>query len=225
MPKLERMSIREQVLKRIRSKEAGWVFTPSDFLELGSHYAIGMALGRLIRAGHIERIARGLYHRPGQHPKFGRMPPTPAAIVAAIARRDGATFRETGASAANKLQLSEQVPMRLAYETDGQSRRIEAGGMKIDLIHRRPNQIRRSTPVSQLVFSALRERRSVKGGRDEWERLGALLSEADKRKLLKDLPLAPAWMHQAIRAIAAERGREARTNLLEVGDPKKGRPR
>ena len=57
-------SIDSQILQRIRRRGAGYVFTPADFLDLGSRNAIDLALSRQARAGTIRKLARGLYDFP-----------------------------------------------------------------------------------------------------------------------------------------------------------------
>jgi len=67
-------SINNKVLSRIYCKKRGWVFTPVNFLDLGSRAAIDQILGRLARSGTIRRLARGLYDYPRKHPDFGDIP-------------------------------------------------------------------------------------------------------------------------------------------------------
>ncbi len=47
-----------QILDRIRLGGRGKVFTPKDFLVLGSG-AVDQALSRLVKAGDIQRLGRG----------------------------------------------------------------------------------------------------------------------------------------------------------------------
>lgn len=65
------------------------VFTPSDFLDLGTPHAVGMALSRMVRAGTLRRVARGLYDTPRNYPLLGELSPSADALVQAVARRDG----------------------------------------------------------------------------------------------------------------------------------------
>ena len=96
----------ERIANRIRREGEGWVFTPSDFLDLGSPQAVGMTLLRLAKAGTIRRLDRGLYDFPRSHPKLGLLHARPEAILAAITRRDGTEFQEHESYAANRLQLT-----------------------------------------------------------------------------------------------------------------------
>ncbi len=55
------------VLQRIASHGPGWVFTPSDFADLGTRTAVATALKRQKAAGQIRLLGRGLYDVPRQH--------------------------------------------------------------------------------------------------------------------------------------------------------------
>ena len=67
------MCLNEKILQRLKRAELGRVFTRSDFLDLGSTDAIGMALQRLLKAGKLRRVARGLYDMPRTHPLLGEL--------------------------------------------------------------------------------------------------------------------------------------------------------
>ena len=53
-------SIDSKILQRITDGAAGRVYTPMDFLDLGSRNAVDLALSRQARAGSIRTFARGL---------------------------------------------------------------------------------------------------------------------------------------------------------------------
>ena len=77
------MSVEDKILRRIRGKPVGWVFTPSHFLDQGSYGAVVLALKQICDRGRIRRLARGLYDNPKTHPKLGILTPTAEQIVAA----------------------------------------------------------------------------------------------------------------------------------------------
>ncbi len=54
------MAVSGQIKNRIHERGPGWVFMPSDFLDLGSPRTVGMALIRMDREGQVRRLARGL---------------------------------------------------------------------------------------------------------------------------------------------------------------------
>jgi predicted transcriptional regulator of viral defense system len=97
------------------------VLTPRDFLGLGSRAAVDQALSRLCRDGQLRRVGRGLYALPRRHPLFGELSVGSDAIAHALADRDALRLQPAGAYAANQLGLTEQVPMRLLFLTDGES--------------------------------------------------------------------------------------------------------
>lgn len=163
-----------------------------------------MALTRLVRKGKLRHLARGLYDVPRAHPVLGELLPKADDIAQAVARRDGATIQPAGAMAANLLHLSEQVPARAVYHTDGRSRTLQVGALTVRLKKKPTRQVRSPARMSSLVFAALH---SV--GRENLSptRVGHLrqtLSATDRKRLLKDLPLAPAWMHPILRKLAQD---------------------
>jgi len=70
-------SVANSVLKRIRVHGRGWVFTPRDFLALGTRRAVDRALVRLTQDKTIRRLAQGLYDYPRVHKKLGILAPNP----------------------------------------------------------------------------------------------------------------------------------------------------
>jgi hypothetical protein len=178
------------------------VHTPFDFLDLGSPHSVGMALMRLVRSGALRRLARGLYDVPRRHSLLGELQPTTDEIAQALSRRDGTFVQPAQAMAANLLNLSEQVPARAVYETDGPSRTVKVGSLTVQLKHRPPRQVRTASPMSNLVFAALRSVGKANVCEARVAHLRTTLSAKDRAALLKDLPLAPAWMHPHLRFIA-----------------------
>lgn len=200
------MTQSKRIERRIEKSGEGWVFTPADFLDLGSPQSVGMTLLRLAKRGRIRRIDRGLYDFPRRHPTLGLLHARPEAVLAAISRRDGTEFHEHEAQAANKLRLTEQVPGKLVYLTPGRSRTIKAGPVTLELQHRAPRKLTAPAPMSATVFAALRNLGKTHVTPARLHHLRALLEPTDRRKLLSDLTKAPAWMHPHLRAIATEEG-------------------
>lgn len=204
------MTKSRKIADRIRRKGAGWVFTPTDFLDLGSPQVVGMTLLRLARSGTIRRLDRGLYDAPKTSPILGQLHARPEAVLAAISRRDGTEFQEHESYAANRLRLTEQVPARAIYLTPGRSRTIKAGPLTIELRHRTPRKLTSPHTMSAMVFSALRNIGKNNVTSDRLVHLRELLKPADRRRLLRDLTKAPAWMHPHLRLIADEPRKKSR---------------
>ena len=98
-------SVSNQIMKRIRGKGRGWVFTPKHFVDLGTRASVDMALSRLASTGNIRRVGRGLYDYPVQHDKLGDLTPDPAKIARAISKQSGDKVAVSGASAANRFGI------------------------------------------------------------------------------------------------------------------------
>jgi len=121
------MSLSDSILHRLKRAEPDRVFTRSDFLDLGSTDAVGMAIQRLVKAGKMRHVGRGLYDIPRKNPLLGELSASSDAIAAAIARRDGIRLQPSEAASANLLNLSEQVPARIVYHTDRRQRTVKVG--------------------------------------------------------------------------------------------------
>lgn len=69
--------VTQRIVKMTRATP-GRVFTPFDFLDIGSPHSGGMALMRLTRSGELRRLARGLYDVPRTQPVLGELIPARA---------------------------------------------------------------------------------------------------------------------------------------------------
>jgi hypothetical protein len=216
------MTVSEQIIGRIERSRPGWVFTRYDLVDLGSPHAVGMVLIRLVRSGRIRRIARGLYDVPRTHRTLGVLAPSPETVAEAIARRDGAWIQPAEAMAANLLNLSEQVPAKIIYETDGPRRTIRVGRLEIQFVKRPPRRLRSAARMSNLLFSALRSLGQAHVTNERVVHLRKTLAVSDRRQLLKDLPSAPAWMHPFVRFIAEGQVPAARTRRRKTSRARKG---
>ena len=110
----------------------------------------------------------------------------------------------TGAYAANLLGLSTQVPMRIVYLTDGKGRKVEIGKRIIELKNTSPRNMATSGRVSGLVIQALRSMGKNHVDDTMVKILRRKLSDGDRKRLLKDIQYAPAWMGAIFRESAED---------------------
>jgi hypothetical protein len=197
-------SIDSKILVRIQRLGRGSVFVPSDFVDLGSREAVDLALHRLARKGTIRRLARGVYDFPKEHPVLGLLAPSADAVARALAGRDRTRLQPAGAYAANILGLSEQVPAKAVFLTDGPSRTVKIGLMTIQLRRTTPRNMEAAGRLSGLLMQALRELGEEHVTPERREHLKRTLPADKRRELIKDLRLAPAWMHPIFRELAEE---------------------
>ena len=149
-------SIDIQVRSQIYGHGRGWVFTPKHFQGIGSAAAIESALRRFKQAGVIRKLARGLYDYPVQHPVLGAVAPSADAVARALMGRDAIRLQPSGAYAANVLGLSEQVPSRIVFLTDGPSRKVKIGKQEIILKQTVPRNVAAAGRKSGTLIQALR---------------------------------------------------------------------
>lgn len=130
----------DKIMKRVSAHGRGkWVCTPKDFLDLGSREAVDQALSRLVRAGQLRRVGRGLYDMPRISGVLKRPAPVDLeAAIAAIQRRDGVRIMPDDLVAANQLGLTNAVPAKVCYLTDGHTRALKIDGRTV--------QFRRASP-------------------------------------------------------------------------------
>ena len=187
------------IARYIKSKPRGVLLFPDDFNHLGTPVAIRKALQRLREKGLIKKVAHGIYVRPKISELIGEVMPTAEDVAKGIARRDKIKLVPTGAYALNALGLSTQVPMNLVFLTDGAARTIKVGKRTIKLKRTTPKNLLAKGDISGLVIQALREIGKDKATEIEMQKIIMLLKKEDKKKLLHDLELAPAWIKEIMK--------------------------
>ena len=195
-------SIENRIVTRIQGKARGACFTPKTFLDLGSPEAVRIALHRLEKRGTIRRLDRGLYDFPKQHPTIGFLSPSPDAIAKALSERDASRLQPSGAYAANLLGLSEQVPARIVFLTDGPARHVRIGRQEIILKNTTTRNMTTAGRISGTVIQALRNIGARQIDKQHIAHLKQTLPTSDKACLKRDRIYAPGWMHRIIDAIA-----------------------
>lgn len=190
------------MIAAIQGRGRGSVFVPADFLEIGSREAVDVVLHRLAQKGTIRRLARGVYDYPKDHPKLGLLAPSAEAVARALAGRDRTRLQPAGAYAANALGLSEQVPAKAVFLTDGPARTVKIGPTTIQLRRTTPKNMETAGRLSGLLIQALRELGEEHITPERRQLLKRRIPASERRGLLKDLRLAPAWMHPIFRDLA-----------------------
>ncbi len=196
--------IEKSILKRVRGSGKGWCFTPTAFADLGGTAAVWTALHRLTQRGIIRRLAQGLYDFPRIHAELGMLSPDPEAVAQALARGRSIRLQPSGAYAANLLGLSEQVPARIVFLTDGTPRRIRVGNQEIVLRRTTPRNMATAGRISGTVIQALRYIGKDRITSAHRQSLLRRLSAADKQQLIKDRLYAPGWMRPLLEEISGE---------------------
>lgn len=195
----------DRIMKRVRGKGRGWVFTPKDFIDFGTRGAVDMALSRLIQTGAIRRIGRGLYDYPRLHTKFGALSPDMDSIVQAVSSQSGDQIAPSAASAANSLGLSTQVPVRAVYATNGRSRVKKVAGRTLSLKHSRAPMIASASGQANSVLQVMARTGRKNMDADTLQRLASRLDDRDVKTLMSFRSQMPGWMGDIVLKISAAR--------------------
>lgn len=194
-------SLPKAILQHARSLPEGGVLSPKEFLHLGSRSAVDQAFSSFAKQGKLLRVARGAYTAP-VNSRFGSRAPAPEKIIQSLAEHNGEVVVPHGASAANTLGLTQQVPIREVYLTSGRTRKLQIDHSEILVKH---------APRWML---ALGERQAGTAVRAlAW--IGPAFAQQSLASLRRTLPAAewqalasaraalPGWMAQAIGKEAA----------------------
>jgi Family of unknown function (DUF6088) len=226
--------LKAALLHRVQKDARRKVWTPTDFLDLGSRDAVDKALQRLTTTGTLRRIDRGLYDQPGFNTLTQKSnPPDPRFVIEALGRRDQVRMLVDGMTAANDLGLTDAVPAKIVVHTDARHRALQLGNVTISF---------RPTAASKLFWAgrpAMRVIQALHWMCDMLSREG----EADQlrrklRKLLDDpvagpslrmdladgLTTVPTWMQVFLKPLLGADAR-AGINAEEQRDYVRGRRR
>lgn len=195
-------SLDTQLSRRVQRSASGTVFTPDSFATMGSRSAIDKALQRMVARGELRRLSRGLYDKPRNDELLGTLWPSVDAVVKAVAGKDRIRTQPAGVYAANLLGMSEQVPAQVVLLTDGISRTVQAGPMKISFKRTTPRQMAAAGRLSGLLIQAFKNLGAPHITPTRLQRLRQTLPAEERTKVLQDLALAPAWMRPLLREVA-----------------------
>lgn len=202
---MSNQSLRDQILRRVRGNGPGHVFTPKDFLDLGTRGSVDRVLSEAVDDGDIRRIARGVYHYPKFNATLGiEVAPSADQIAQALARKVRSRATPSGAQAANQLGLSTQVPAKLTYLTDGNDRTVKAGKRTFVFKHVSPKDFDAERSKPAMILRALRYLGKDKVDQDAIDHLRQGLTRTERRELLQRSAYMTDWLREAARKISQE---------------------
>ena len=198
-----------QIVSHIEASDPGRVWVPADFSHLGSRDAVDKALQRLVAAGRLRRIDRGLYDRPKINSLTKKATaPDYRAVIDAIARRDQLRLMVDGMTAANDLGLTDAVPAMVTIHTDARRRSIQLDKLTIHFKLTAPSRLYwAGRPAMRVVQALYWLKDMLPSDRPRvLKRLTALLADpaqgdAIRQDLLIGFSKLPAWMQELIRKL------------------------
>ena len=125
-------SLIEGILTRASGLAEGTPVSSRSFLDLGTKPAIRNALLRLLRSQKLLRVGRGIYVVPVVS-RFGSSAPSAHRFIEELSKQSGEDIVSSGATTANALGLTTQVPVQMVYWTSGRSRKLILGKLVLHL--------------------------------------------------------------------------------------------
>ena len=191
-------SLPKRIMEHVSALPEATPICPAALLHLGRRGAVDQALARLARVGRLLRICQGVYMRPVET-RFGPCAPRTGIALEALSALWGETIVPCGGSAANRLGLTFQNPVREVYLTSGRSRKLHFGRVTVELRH---------APRWQLAVPRRKAGEVIRAlawlGPDEVEEgLEAILpglSVTEVHELAAARAIMPIWMAQSISA-------------------------
>lgn len=195
-------TISDLILRRIRAKKHGWVFTPKNFIDIALRSAIDVTLHRLTKKGVIRKLDKGIYDFPIIHPKLGILAPDPDLIAKAIASKTGDTIQPSAARAANQLGIDTQVSSKPVYLTSRSSIKKNIANYPIVLHHTKYTSNNTLNPNVADTINALRHLGKNNISSSIINQLSRVLAKKDKLQLIKNISKFPDWMAPIILQLA-----------------------
>lgn len=208
--------IKSQVMQRISQAPAAKVWTPVDFLDLGSRDAVDKTLQRMVGGNDLRRIDRGLYDQPRVNSLTGQpAAPDYCSVIDAVGRRDQVRVLVDGMTAANDLGLTNAVPGQVIVHTDGRLRPIQLGKLILQFKLTAPSKLYwAGRPAMRVVQALYWLRDGLKSGTQVDQdaiqaKLIRLLQESRQGSMIRDdlrsgLHAVPSWMQRWIRDLLAQ---------------------
>ena len=197
----------DKIMKRVSAHARGrWVCSPKDFLDLGSREAVDQALSRLVKAGQLRRVSHGLYDMPRISNVLKRPAPVDLdAAIAALERRDGVRIMPDGLVAANQLGLTNAVPAKVSFVTDGHSRTLKIDERTVRFRHAGPSVMQWAGKPAAPVVQALRWLGPTASADEQVVSiLSRHLPDDVKLDLLPNSRNLPGWALPLVRSITSD---------------------
>lgn len=198
-----------RIAATIDTGPTGRVWVPADFASLGSRDAIDKVLQRLVAAGSVRRIDRGLYDRPAIN-SLTKRPTVPdyREVLDALSRRDQLRMLVDGMTAANDLGLTDAVPARVTIHTDARRRTIRLDNLVIEFKLTAPSRLHWAGRPAMRVVQALHWLKDTLTQDADIirSRLASILSDGKRGTSIRDdlqqgFGTLPAWMRDFLRTV------------------------
>jgi hypothetical protein len=180
------MTIAKKIRAAIERLPKGYVFTFSEFLELGEDRseAIIKALNRMVDTDELNKLSRGRYYKPESSP-FGVLAPSQQEVVKDIlGEQSSPSGYLTGLSIYSQLGLTTQVSNTIQIGKNDIRPSMTRGKYKIKFIRQKNNITKKNIPLLQILDS-IKNIRKIPDSTivESCKRIGSILSTLNKQDI------------------------------------------
>ena len=192
----------KEIQNRIGAAPDGTIFIVSDFSDVADSETIRRSLNRLVQAGTLRGILKGVFEKPKYSKLLGEyVAADPDAVAKALARCYHWTIAPCGDTALNMLGLSTQVTAVWSYISDGPYKTYEWNSTKLEFKHRTNKEITGLSYMTSLVIQALKTLGRSNVTPEVIQMLSEKLTDKDKQACLKEATESTDWVYDTIRQI------------------------
>ena len=188
------MTASSMIKKYIDELPEGKAFPSNALRAFSTTDNIRQFLNRLVKAGKIKRVTKGVFVKPKQSELVGEILPSAFEIAGSLSKSTGETITVQGAEAARILQLTTQVPMQLIFYTSGNTRVLKFNTTKVKLKHINPSRLIAAGTAPGLVICALNFMGRNNVTSNTIEKIKSVIPEKEFAETLKLTDKMPAWM-------------------------------
>lgn len=190
------------VKEYINSAPEGSVFFISDFLGMATYEAAKKTLQRLEGENGFTRVEKGIYIKQKYSNFLKKYTPVSVDVISQnISKKNSWNLAPTGNAALNALHLSEQVPARYEYLTDGPDRNFTIYGMPVSFSHSAIKDIRGLSENTKLVVQALKAIGNKNITEEHLRIIASNFSSEQLDAIKAESTGCSVWIHNCIRRI------------------------
>lgn len=198
-------SINNKILSRIYGRGKGWAFTPGEFVGEFDRQQIDNALSDLTREGKIRRICRGMYDYPKFSDLLGQeLSPDHDQVARAFARKFNWRILPSGDAVLNLLRLSNQIPGKYIYLSDGPNRKYSISNYTLEFKKTALKEIGFTHRESGLIVQAIKTLGRERITHEVLEKIRNQIKPDMYEKIMKDTKTVTGWVYDYVKDICQE---------------------
>ena len=191
----------KQIEQRISDMTPGSVFVIYDFSDLAEPKTVSKTLARLLEAGTVEKVMRGVFWKPDHTVSS----PHPDDVAHAIARENVWRLVPCGDTALHLMGIEEQHPSVWTYVTDGNYRSYSYDGKIISFLHSSGKTFSAVSEKTALLVQVIKACGQEKLSEEHRKKILSFFKPDEIRQILRECRSAPEWVAKVIRGLFSKK--------------------